>query len=780
MFAAWGRLVYRFRWLVLIASILSMALVVFSMQYGGRLGTGEFSAPAGTESGRVDDLLDEELAKDPPGFTLVFGSENEKATTPVFREQVEHALEPLEEDGRVKDVRTAYESGAPDEAMISRDGHHSLVVVELEDGGFAKLQDTYAALRQEVRPGPLEVVATGEIPLNEDFENVTETDLKRAETVSLPLALLMLLLVFGSVVAAGLPVGVGVLAVTGGFVGTLLLARTMDVSIYATNIVTMIGLGVAIDYSLFVVSRFREEVARRPVPEALARTMATAGRAILFSGLTVAIGFMGFLFFDVADLNSIGFAGSIVVAFSVLYGLTFLPALLAILGPRVDFLHLPIGQPQRTAAGGGIWHGLANAVMAHPWRTLLPVVALLLVLGSPFLGLRLGLSGGDTLPADSESRRGEELLDRQFPDSSAYPMVVVLDYPQGSPLTRERIGETYDLSRWLEDRPGVKDVESIVNLDPKLSRGQYEGLLSGPREDLPPQMRDALERTTGDHIAVLTAYTSKGYNTEAAHDLVREVRTQHPEVGGRVLVGGWAAFDLDLTDSVYDAAPPAILFVVLATYLVLFLLLGSVLLPLKAVVVNFLSISASYGALVWVFQEGHLSGLLDFTPGPINTTTPIIMFCILFGLSMDYEVMLLSRIKEEHGRTGDNRASVATGIERTGRLITGAALIMATVFFSFGLAEAVVIKAIGLGMGLAVLVDATIVRALLVPATMRLMGRWNWWAPKPLAKLHRRLGLSEETFDAPDRAIAFPRGSIPGQTPMSEKMMKARGPDAHR
>ncbi len=761
MFAAWGRFVYRFRWLVLVASILSIAAVVYSMGYGGRLGTGEFSAPEGTESGRVDELLDEEVAKAPPGFMLVFGSEDEKATDPAFRDQVEHALEPLREDERVTSVRTAYENGATDEAMISRNGHYSLAVIELEEGSFAELQDAYADIRQEVRPGSLEVVATGEIPLNEDFESVTETDLKRAEVVSLPLALLMLLFVFGSVVAAGLPIGVGVLAVTAGFVGTLLLARAMDVSIYATNIVTMIGLGVAIDYSLFVVSRFREEVGRRPVPEALARTMATAGRAILFSGLTVAIGFMGFLFFDVADLNSIGFAGSIVVAFSVLYGLTFLPALLAILGPRVDFLRLPFVHPERTATGSGLWHRVARSVMAHPWLTLLPVVALLLLLGSPFLGIRLGLSGGDTLPKDTESRRGEEILDRQFPDSSAYPMVVLLDYQQGSPLTRERIGEMYDMSRWLEDRPGVKDVESIVNLDPKLSRDQYQDLLSGPREDLPPQVREALKRTTGEHVAVLTAYTSAGYNTEAAHDLVREVRGQHPEVGGEVLVGGWAAFDLDLTDSVYEAAPPAIAFVVLATYVVLFLLLGSVLLPIKAVVVNFLSISASYGALVWIFQEGHLSGLLDFTPGPINTTTPIIMFCILFGLSMDYEVMLLSRIKEEYEKTEDNLSSVALGIERTGRLITGAALIMATVFFSFGLAEAVVIKAIGLGMGLAVLVDATIIRALLVPATMRLMGNWNWWAPKPLARLHRRLGLSENTIDAPNPATPPPYEATP-------------------
>jgi RND superfamily putative drug exporter len=306
-------------------------------------------------------------------------------------------------------------------------------------------------------------------------------------------------------------------------------------------------------------------------------------------------------------------------------------------------------------------------------------------------------------------------------------------------------------------------VEGIVNLGPSFSRDQYQALLSGPREDLPPQIRNALKRTTGDHITVLTAYTSVGYNSDEAYELVREVRERHPDVGGDVLVGGWAAFDLDLTDSVYEAAPPAIAFVVLATYVVLFLLLGSVLLPIKAVIVNFLSISASYGALVWIFQEGHLSGLLDFTPGPINTTTPIIMFCILFGLSMDYEVMLLSRVREEYGRTGENRPAVALGIERTGRLITGAALIMATVFFSFGLAEAVVIKAIGLGMGLAVLVDATIVRALLVPATMRLMGHWNWWAPEPLARLHRRLGFSEKTIDEPDTAVSSVEAAPPAQ-----------------
>jgi RND superfamily putative drug exporter len=745
VFAAWGRFVYRFRWAVLVLSLLSLVATVVLMVYGGRLGT-EFSSDGETE--RADELLDEKLPERAPSFTLIFSSDELEVEGRGFRQEMKRSLEPVRKDERVKDVLTPF-GGTVEEDMVSRDGHRALAIVEMKDAEYNELQTAYEEVREKVRSDSLEVVATGDMPLNADFESVTEADLKRAEVVSLPLALLLLLVVFGSVVAAGLPVGVGLLAVAGGMGCTLFLARYLDVSVYATNIVSMIGLGVAIDYSLFFVSRFREEVRRRPVPEALARTTATAGRAIVFSGLTVAIGLAGFLFFDLGDLRTMGLAGTVVVVLAVLYGLTFLPALLAILGPRVNALRVPFVHPERSHAGRGLWHGVANAVMGRPWAALIPAVVLLVVLGAPFLGIRVGLSGWDSLPTDAESRRGQEILASEFPGGSANPTVVVVDYGDESALTREHVGGLYELSRWISKKPGVEKVESPVDLDPNLSREEYEALLTTPREDLPPGLREALKRSVGDGVAVLTAYTSYEYDTEKAHELVREVREDHPSIGGEVLVTGFAAFDVDLAASVAEDAPKAVGFVVVATYAVLFLLLGSVFLPLKAIVMNFLSISASYGALVWVFQEGHLSGLLNFTPGPINTTTPIIMFCILFGLSMDYEVLLLSRIKEEYDRTGDNRTSVASGLERTGRLITGAALIMATVFFSFGLAEAIIIKAIGLGMGLAVIMDATIVRVLLVPATMRIMGNWNWWAPKPLRRLHDRLGLPEAEPEEP-------------------------------
>ena len=359
--------------------------------------------------------------------------------------------------------------------------------------------------------------------------------------------------------------------------------------------------------------------------------------------------------------------------------------------------------------------------MARPWRVLLPVTALLILLGSPVLHLKMSLGDHTVLPERSESRRGAELLKEQFPGGGTSPVTVVLDHGDDSPLTPERIDDTYDTSRWLASLPDVERVESAVDLDPSITREGYAQLLTQPREQLSPEVGEALEQSVGERITVLNVYTPVRPGADEARELVRTIREAHSDVNGEIVVTGYTAFDLDSLAEIEDEAPLAIAFVVGATYVVLFLLLGSVLLPIKAVLMNFLSISASYGALVWIFQDGNLSGLLDFTPNPIDTTTPIIMFCILFGLSMDYEVLLLS-----------------------GRLVTGAAAIMAAVFFSFALAETTIIKAIGLGMGIAVAVDATIVRALLVPATMRLLGRWNWWSPKPLARLYDRLGLSEQ------------------------------------
>jgi RND superfamily putative drug exporter len=362
----------------------------------------------------------------------------------------------------------------------------------------------------------------------------------------------------------------------------------------------------------------------------------------------------------------------------------------------------------------------------------------LLLLGLPFLHLRVGSGDATSLPPDAESRRGDELLRREFPGGEANRIVVVLDAGRASPLEPARVAQTYAFSRWLAGRPHVQHVDSFVDLDPSLDLATYQQMAALPPAQRPPELVEALRHTLGEHVAMLVATTDLRPASDEARALVREIRRAHPLFDGEVLVTGQTAFDLDFIGLVVRHAPLAIGLVMVVTYVVLFLLLDSVLLPLKAIVMNLLSITASYGALVWIFQDGHLASWLEFTPGPIQTATPLIMFCLVFGLSMDYEVLLLSRVREEYERIGDNAGAVVVGLERTGRLITGAAAIMAAVFFGFGLARSVVIQAVGVGIGVAVVVDATIVRALLVPATMRLMGRWNWWRPAWLALPPRR------------------------------------------
>jgi len=759
MLAGWGRFVHRFRFAVIALSLASVIPSLWLIAHGGRLATTD--VPTTTESGRALDLIGRELPGRPPSFSFIFSSATLPAKDPAFRREVERALAPLRSDERVARVVTAYDppvydASVPAAEMISRDGRRALAVVELkgEAAAFSSLEfsvlppDVYPSLRAKVKTETLEMLPVGNIPLNHDFTEVTRTDLQRAELVILPLVVILLLLVFGSAVAALLPLLVGALSMAGAIGGTLLMARYTSVSVYAPNIVTMIGLGVAIDYSLFIVSRFREEIRGHPGPEALARTMATAGRAILFSGLTVAIGLLGMVFLGLGNIGSIGWAGTVVVSLAVLYALTLLPALLAVIGPRVNSLRLPFIHPERSRKGRGLWHRVAVVVMTHPWPVFLSVSALLLVLGLPFLHLRVGSGDVNALPPEAVSRRGDEALREHFPGGDSNRVLVVVRYPAGSPLTAERIGGLYDLSRWLAKRPNVVRVESLVDLDPRVTREQYQQLATAPPEMRPPGVQQLLRQTVGGRLALLVVATPLKPSSAEARALVEEIRASHPAIGGEVLVTGQTAFDLDIISLVTRHAPLTVGLVMLATYVVLFLLLGSVLLPLKAVIMNLLSISASYGALVWIFQEGHLSGWLNFTPGPIQTATPLIMFCFVFGLSMDYEVLLLSRVREEYERGGNTAHAVAEALESTGRLITGAAAIMAAVFFGFATARSVIIQAVGIGIGLAVVIDATIVRALLVPATMRLMGRWNWWAPAPLASLHRRLGLAERSSNA--------------------------------
>jgi RND superfamily putative drug exporter len=739
MFAWWGHFVYRFRWPVLGASLLLLAGSILALVNGGTL---KNSGGQNTESGRAIALMHDQLPQSGPGagstFVLVFGSQTIGVQDPAFKQAVLAALQPLKDDSRVKSIDTPFDVPAEQaKAMTSTDGHHIFAQVSLKDD-YATARQFYKQMRTEVHSDQLQVLGTGSVAIGSDFDKYLQSDLQRAEVVSLLVILPLLLIVFATVVSAVLPLGVGGFAVLGGLAGVGLLARVTDVSTYATNIVTLIGLGVAIDYSLFIVNRFREELAGGATAEqALIASMRTSGRAVTFSGITVAIGLSAMLFFQGTFLASMGFAGAIVVAIAVLYALTFLASLLAILGARVNKLRLPF---PRRPAGRGVWHAVAIRVMRRPLLVLVPIVLLLVLVASPIFQIRIANGDVGMLPPNAETRRGYDQL-QKFPGQGQTFFNVVVQYPSGGPLTSDRIGDLYDLAQRIKQIPGVEGVESMVSFDPSLSRSDYQALLTEPPSAQTARVQSIVHGTTGSQIAVLSVVTKYGQESDASRAIVHSLRTMTVPPGSNVLVD---AFSLDFTDFILQRIPLAVAYVMIVTYLVLFLLTGSVVLPLKAVIMNILSIGASFGALVWVFQQGHLSSLLNFTPAALDPSVPVLLFCLVFGLSMDYEVLLISRIQEEYRKTGDTTQAVAQGLEKSGRLITGAAAIMVAVFLAFGLADVVLIKSIGLGLALAVAIDATLVRALIVPAVMRLLGPANWWAPRGLKRLHRRISLGEQ------------------------------------
>jgi RND superfamily putative drug exporter len=747
VFDRWGRFVYRYRWATLAVSAVLLALSIAGILTGGTLaGNGGFGADlaAGQTAKLIaKEIEPEQVAAGPSsGMELIFSSDTLTATDPTFQSDVEQALAPLLADSRVSGADTPYNVPAGAQpSYISKDSHKAIVFVHFKDTSL-KAQEYVSQVIGELHPTELKVVATGQVPINLAFNRTLEQDLQRAEYVALPITLILLVLIFASIIASLLPISVGVLAIIGGVGGTLFLARFTDVSQYAINVVTLIGLGVAIDYSLFIVNRFRDELAAGASREdAIAKSMSTAGRTITFSGITVAVGLSAMLFYQGTFLASMGAAGAIVVAVAVVYGLTFLPALLSVLGPNVDRFRLPF-LGRRKPFGTGAWHSMAVWVMRRPWVVLVPALALLLLAGTPFLQLRLANGDVDQLPPSNEARQGYDTLVRDFPGQDQTTIEAAVHYPDASPLTSEHVGAIYDLTRRLATLPDVLRVQSIVNIDPGLTRADYQRLYSGPSAQLPAALQQALKFGAGPHLAVISVVTNKQYTSDEARAIVTAVRGQTVP-GGQVLATGGTAFDLDIVNYIVQRTPIAVGSVLLVTYVVLFLLTGSVVLPLKAVLTNLFSISASFGAMVWIFQEGHLSQLLGFTPQSIDPSIPVILFSIVFGMSMDYEVLLISRIQEEYHRTGDNQAGVAMGLEKSGRLITGAAAIMCAVFLAFALADVVIIKAIGVGLAIAIAVDATIVRILIVPSVMRILGRANWWAPRPVALLHRRIGAGE-------------------------------------
>ncbi|APR81471.1 putative integral membrane protein [Minicystis rosea] len=734
MFESLGAFVHRRRHLVLLLAFVFLAASAVLLRRGGPLTSGTIRD---LESEHAQTLVEEILGHpSDTTFVAIIQSPDLVPGSEAHRDAVRRALAPLRTDARVLSITT------PDDAptflaagLMNVPAHAALALITLR-GDVKEALAAYPAVRAEIQSGPLTVTCTGHVPFVSDMNHTLARDLLRAELISLPLALLVLLAVFRTTVAAALPVGVGGLAVVGGIAVVLGIAQYTDIAEYTINVCSLLGLGLAIDYSLFTVSRYREELAKDgDYPAALQRTLATAGRVVAFSGLAVGTGLSGLLFFEGSYLRPMGIGGAVVVALAVIFALTFLPALLAVLGPRIHAGRLPL---PRLAVGEGFWHRIAMWVMRHPVRVLVPTLAVLLAMGTPFFRLRLSAADVRVLTADVEARRGYDLLQRDFPDQAAERALVAVRFPTAPALTEDRVGALYDLSRRLAAIPHVRRVESLVNGDPALTKEDYQDMLVHPMGMHAAIIEAAKRLTVSDHVVTLNVVIDAPADSEAAREVIHRIREERRVGDGTLLVGGRVAKDVDATDYVLSRAPRAVAFVVVTTLVILFLLLGSVILPIKAMAMNFVSIAGSFGALVWIFQEGHL---FVREPRPLEPALPILLFCVLFGLSMDYEVLMLSRIKEAWERTGDDVQSVAEGLEKTAGLITSAAAIMVAVFAAFATARVVVIQAVGLGMALAVALDATLVRVLLVPSTMRLLGHLNWWAPRPLDALRIRLGL---------------------------------------
>ncbi|MDQ3499271.1 MAG: MMPL family transporter [Actinomycetota bacterium] len=834
VFHSIGVFAYRFRWAILVIwGLLLISSSFFAPGLSGKLKGGGFDG-ANSEAERVQDLMSGEFGLSPATLTVVFTGEGIPARSEEFQKAQENALAGVRKLDNVRQV--ASYAGSNDPRFISEDGKKSYAVVT-SDVSIDATRNVVEAVRSKVRSDELETYVTGAPAVYQDLEEASNEDVKDAEKYAFPFAVIILIFAFGTLVAAGVPVLIGGASVLTALAALYFVAGFYDMSVFTLTLSTMLGLGLGIDYALFFVSRFREELEHYPPVEAVPRTVATAGRSIFFSGTAVLIGLSGLLFFPFMFMRSIGVAGVVVVFVSVLAALTLLPALLGVLGPRINRLAI---RRRRGGAGTAFWSRSAEIVMRRPLAVILLAAAILGILLFPVGHMKVGIPEATVLPQKYESRAGDDILKRNFDYSALNPMEIVANLDD-DPLSARGLSDTRELGEGIGGADGVSRVESVYTVG-EAAAEDYAGGVADAREQaqgeaaervdglvqrqieeqtqtetdravnqqlsetkatygaVPPgteerlradsrprverevrasegRIRDEVERRLAEEVdrkvpglpegisaggkvtpegvanflelpaarqsedlqttldsyvagdrTLLRGVTEANPYMQDAYGAVDAVRAVEAPDGTSFLVGGLSAGQKDFISSLYGKAPFAAAFVIGVTYLVLLITFRSVFIPLKAVIVNILSLTASFGAMVFVFQDGNLSGLLNFTPlGFVDATLPILMFCTIFGVSMDYEVFLLSRIREAYENGDSNTASVSKGLVATAGIITSAAAIIIVVTGAFAFTGIILTKAVGLGLAVAVFVDATIIRILLVPATMRILGDWNWW-----------------------------------------------------
>ncbi|GGN54025.1 membrane protein [Streptomyces albiflavescens] len=705
-----------------VVAVVAMGAIGFGA-FGKLLGGG-FEDPS-APSARAQQLIDEKFGGESNLVLLVRADKDGGIDSPAVERTGRTLTTQLKGESTLANVISYWDTGSS--ALTSRDGKEALVLAHVK-GDDTEQGDNASVITERYtgdRNG-LTVRAGGEAAVGDEVPTQVAKDLALAESIAVPLILILLVIAFGSVVAALLPLVIGLIAIVGTFAELYVLGSLTNVSVFSINLTTALGLGLGIDYALLMISRFREHLAEgAEVPDALRHTVRTAGRTITFSAATVAAALAALLVFPQFFLRSFAYAGIGVVAIAAVSALLVIPALLAVLGHRINNGRLPWAQTVRSAEAP-LWARLSRTVMRRPALTALPVLAVLLLAASPLLGVTFGTPDERVLPESAQSRQVATAVQHDFTGSDESAVQIVTTGPVAPADLR-----TYATA--LSRLDGAARVET--------SAGTY----TDGRSARPGPAAAALARPDAQRITVVTGLTPK---SDEAQDLVKAVRAVDVPGGTEALVGGTDARLVDSKSSIADRLPYAIGLVAGTTFLILFLFTGSVVQPLRALVLNAISLTAAIGVMVWIFQDGHLASLLGFTPQPMDTSMTVLMFCIAFGLSMDYEVFVTSRIKELHDAGADTETAVTSGLSHTGRIVTMAAGLLAVSFFAFGTAHVSFIQMFGLGSGLAILIDAVAVRGVLVPAAMRLLGRTAWYAPKPLRAVHGRLGLTEGSAPA--------------------------------
>ena len=698
MFQALASLADRHRRAVLLVSVLLFA----AAGYPGA-GVADKLDPYGaedpdTESVRAEERLEKAGYRETDVIVLIEGADprTEEGTA-----RIAELTRDLRRNDDVASITGFTETGS--EAFVSRDGDSTYLAIGLEPTSDQERQDAADRVAASLEDEP-DVLVGGISVASAQVNEQVESDLQRAELYAFPILFLLSLLFFRSLVAALLPLLVGGLAIVSTFFMLSAVSEVTSVSIFALNLVTGLGLGLAIDYSLFMVSRYREEIARTgPGLEAMRTTMATAGRTVLFSSLTVSAALASLLVFPQRFLYSMGLGGAIVALIAAAISLIVLPAVLALLGKRVNALAPAFLQrrAEREASNTqeGFWYRLSQLVMRFPARIAIASAVLLIALGIPFFSIEFTRVDPQVLPEESSANAVDDAIQSEFPPYRDTPVQLLVE--DGKQAADDAVRE-------------AKQLDAVATVNP------------------PERLEDG--------VWVVEVISGSEPLSQESQDLVAELR----ELEGGALVSGDSAGYVDLQESLADHLPLMLAIVATTTFVILFLMTGSVVLPIKQLLMNLLGLSAMYGILVLIFQDGRFEGLLSYeSQGALEITQPLFLFAVAFGLSTDYGVFLLARIMEARDGGASDRDAVAIGLERTGRIVTAAALLFAIAIGAFVTSEMIFIKQLGLGTALAVLIDATIVRALLVPSLMALLGRWNWWAPRPLRRLHERIGWSE-------------------------------------